>query len=412
MTTNITRRGALALGTAGVAAGFGRARAQAPAEVKVAVLAPMSGPWARQGILMRMGAEMAIDDINASGGIRSMGGAKMKLIVYDAGDSAEKAKNAAQRMVAQEPDVIGGSGSWLSSFTLAVTEVTERAELPWLTLSYADSITTRGFRYVFQCSPTADTQAIQALPAIMELSQRATGRRFTRLGIVVDNTAAPQNFVKPIRESEAARHGLTIVVDETFTPPLPDATPIVQRIRSSRPEVLLLLPTNVPDDKVILDKLNEFGLGRGRLPMVANGGHIGTPELLNVVGKEILEGLIGTMANWPGKGQEDLARRFTERTREPWMGQDSIMTYADMMILKEAAERAGSTDRRRVAEAIRGFDLRDEGPARLFPSRRLAFDERGRLRDAQLVLIQWRNGAPQAVAPAHVATSDLIWPRS
>ena len=123
------------------------------------MLVPLSGPWARQGILEQMGARMAIDDINNAGGIKALGGAKLKLIEYDTGDSAEKAKDAAQRMIAQEPDLVGGFGCWLSTFTLAATEVTERAELPWLTLSYSDPITGRGFKYVFQSSPTADAQA-------------------------------------------------------------------------------------------------------------------------------------------------------------------------------------------------------------------------------------------------------------
>ena len=120
------------------------------------MLVPLSGPWARQGILEQMGARMAIDDINNAGGIKALGGAKLRLIEYDTGDSAEKAKDAAQRMIAQEPDLVGGFGCWLSTFTLAATEVTERAELPWLTLSYSDLITGRGFKYVFQSSPTAD----------------------------------------------------------------------------------------------------------------------------------------------------------------------------------------------------------------------------------------------------------------
>jgi branched-chain amino acid transport system substrate-binding protein len=121
-------------------------------EVKVALIAPFSGPWARQGDLMLKGAQMAVDAINAQGGIKALGGAKMKIVVIDAGDSIEKAKNAAQRMVAQESDVVGCTGAWLSSFTLAVTEVTERAELPCVTLSYSDQITARGFRYIFQTS--------------------------------------------------------------------------------------------------------------------------------------------------------------------------------------------------------------------------------------------------------------------
>ena len=147
MTHRLTRRSAVkGLAVSAAALGLpsiGRAQAQS---VKIAMIAPMSGPWARQGQLLRMGADLAVEDINARGGIKSLGGAKLQLLPFDAGDSAEKAKNAAQRMLAQEPDLVAASGAWLSSFTLAVSEVTERAELPLLTLSYADQITARGFR--------------------------------------------------------------------------------------------------------------------------------------------------------------------------------------------------------------------------------------------------------------------------
>ena len=150
---------AAAAGIAGIAAlGADPAIAQ-PKEVKVAVAVPLSGPWARNGELHLKGAQLAVDDINAAGGIKALGGAKLKLIVVDSGDSAEKAKNAAQRLLSQEPDLVGGTGAFVSSFTLAITEVTERAQLPWLTLSYSDQITGRGYQYVFQTSPTASKMA-------------------------------------------------------------------------------------------------------------------------------------------------------------------------------------------------------------------------------------------------------------
>src|SRR5215470_8061363 len=90
------RRTALKLGLAGAATAVAprRARAQTPKEVKIALVVPLSGPWARQGILEQMGAELAIEDVNNSGGIKALGGAKMKLVLYDTGDTAEKAKNA------------------------------------------------------------------------------------------------------------------------------------------------------------------------------------------------------------------------------------------------------------------------------------------------------------------------------
>ena len=57
-------------------------------EVKVALSVPLSGPWARNGELHLKGAQMAVEDINAAGGVKALGGAKFKLIVSDAGDSA------------------------------------------------------------------------------------------------------------------------------------------------------------------------------------------------------------------------------------------------------------------------------------------------------------------------------------
>lgn len=212
------------------------AYAQQPKTVKIGIIVPLSGAWARQGQLVKMGAETAVDEINASGGIKALGGAKIELIAADAGDSAEKAKNAAQRLIAQEPDLVGGMGSWLSTFTLAVTEVTERANVPWLTLSYADSLTGRGFKYVFQSSPPAGQQSTQAMETIVALSKAATGKTPKTAGTIGDNTASPVSFLKPMREGGLAKHGMKIVVDETYTPPLSDATPLVQKIRSSRPE--------------------------------------------------------------------------------------------------------------------------------------------------------------------------------
>src|SRR5437660_9074105 len=150
---SLTRRtvisGAAAVGLSTIA------RAQQPAEVKVGLIVPLSGIYTRPGQVMRMGAEMGIEHINAQGGIKALGGAKLKLVVIDCGDTTEKAKNAAQRMVAQDTDLVAATGAYLSSFTLAVTEVTERAQLPVLTLSYPGPLTERGFRVISQTAAPA-----------------------------------------------------------------------------------------------------------------------------------------------------------------------------------------------------------------------------------------------------------------
>jgi len=412
MLSPMGRRTALKMGLAGAATALTPrfARAQNPREVKIALVVPLSGPWARQGILEQMGAELAIDDVNNAGGIKALGGAKMKLVLYDTGDTAEKAKNAAQRLVAQEPDVVGGIGCWLSSFTLAVTEVTERAELPWLTLSYSDLITGRGFKYIFQSSPTADAQATALLPRIVDLASKSTGARPTKVAFVGDNSAAVVSFMKPIREHVAKDLALTIVADETYTPPLADATTLVQKIRSGRPDFIVCQSTNVGDDKLLLDKFAERGITPSTIPLVGGGGHWTVPELVKVAGKEHLEGMIVGLANWPGKDLGDLEKRFMAKTGEPWFGHDSIFPYAHVMIFKEALERTASTDRKKLGEMMHKIDLKD-GPARFFPDGRVKYDEKGRRVGAELCIVQWQKGRPVAVHPDNIAVAKAVWPK-
>ncbi len=405
----LMRNVATALAALGLAFAAPAVLAQAK-EVKVGLIAPLSGPWARQGELMLKGATMAIDDINNGGGIKSMGGAKLKLVTADAGDSTEKAKNAAQRFVASEPDMVGATGAWLSSFTLAVTEVTERAEMPILTLSYSDQITARGFKYVFQTSPTAGAQSLGAMPAIVDLGKVATGQQMKTLGIIMDNSASPVSFTKPMREGGLEKLGVKLSMDEIFTPPLADATSVVQKVRSTRPEAVLLLPTNVPDSKLILEKMNELGLGRGRIPMISNGAPMASPEMLKLVGKDLLEGMLIIIANWTQKGQDKLIADFKKRTGEPWMTQDSLSSYGDMWILKEALEKAGVADRKKVADAIRVMDTKD-GPSKYYPGGRIKFEDNGRRAGAGIMIIQWQNGEPVTVYPTEIALAKPVWPK-
>jgi branched-chain amino acid transport system substrate-binding protein len=397
------------LGAASLAAS-GTAVAQQPKAVKIGVIVPLSGAWARQGQLVKMGAETAVSEINAAGGIRALGGAKLELVALDAGDTPEKAKNAAQRLIAQEPDVVGGMGAWLSSFTLAVTEATERAELPWFTLSYADSITTRGFKYVFQSSPTGGTQSTQAVPTIVEIGKSATGAPPKTAGVIGDNTASPISFLKPMREGGLAKLGMKIVMDETFTPPLSDATPLVQKIRSARPEFLVFVTTTINDLKLGLEKLNEFRLAKGAIPIIANGAHMGAPEVLKNVPAELIEGLMFIVANWQLKGHERINDMFTKATGEPWITQDGLAGYGHTWIIKEALERAGAADKRKVAEVVRKLDLK-EGPAAVAFPGGVKFDENGRRLGAQVVIAQWQGGRPLSVYPLDRALAKAIWPK-
>jgi len=393
---------------AALLAGFmglaGPAGAAEPQPVSVGLIAPMSGIYARYGQVMRMGAEMAVKDINDQGGVKALGGAPLKLEIIDSGDSTEKAKSAAQRMVADYPQLVAGTGAYLSSFTLAVTEVTERARLPMLTLSYSDLITDRGFKYIFQTSAPAGRQAEIALPSILELAEKSSGKRPRTVAILTDNTAASLSTVKALKGGLLEKNGLELVVDETFTPPLSDASSLVQRVRSRRPDLVFFLPTVISDAKLILEKMNETNV---RIPVISFGIAIAEPEVLNTVSPDLLNGVMSAVGNWGAKGQEKLIERMKTEYKEPWMTQNAISTYGDMWVMKAALEKAGKADREVVAQAMRALD---EGRSPYFPGGELKFDEAGHRVGATLTVIQWQDGVPVTVFPEEQAIAKAIWP--
>ena len=106
-----------------------------------------------------------------------------------------------------------------------------------LTLSYSDLLTDRGFKYIFQTAATAGSQSEQGLPQLMKLAEAASGKRpKTRCDRSMDNTATSVATAKMLKEKLFAQElGLQLVMDEVWTPPLADATPLIQKVRVGAP---------------------------------------------------------------------------------------------------------------------------------------------------------------------------------
>ena len=402
-TATIGRRTAIGLGLATGAAAIARA---APKPVKIGMLMPFSGPWAREGALERLGAEMAIADVNAAGGIEALGGRKLVLVPYDTQGTTETAKEGAERMIADHPDLPIALGCWLSTFTLAATEVSERAKLPWITHGYADAITSRGFHYVFDTSAPASYQAAHTVPALLAMAH-AVGKTPKRVAMIGDNTAASVSFTKPLREHVLKSLGLKLVLDETYTPPLADASSLVEPLRAAHADFLLLSSSNVPDDKLMLDALHEFGLS-GHLPALTEGGHMVAPEVVQTTGPAIVQGMMAVVTNWPGPGTAELVKRFIARTKEPWMGQESTFAYGHIMMLRYLMEHGSAPTKSGFEQGLRKINI-TTGPATYFPGHRLQFDANGLRIGAKLVIVQWQNGVPVPVYPPDTATAKAIW---
>jgi len=409
----VTRRGVLIGGTTAAAALAvpNILRAQS-GDIKIACVSELTGPVARSGGQVRMGAVLAVEDINKSGGIKALGGRKIQLITEDAGENPQRARAAAQRVVSDHPDLVAGTGAFLSSWSLAITEVTERAQVPWVANGWGDAITERGFKFVVNTVPLGSKVSVESIRALMGLAQKQTGSRPKTVGFIYDNSAYSLSFMDPLHKPGTLDSlGLKSVMDQVYTPGLSDATPLIQNVRNTRPEFLWLNTANASDAKLIIEKLSEYGFGGGKIPVVAPGSYFGDPAMAKLLGPDKLESMIHIATNWDSAKKKDVMADLSKRANEPWMNQDCLSAYGSLLLIKDALERAKTTDKEAVMAAMLATDT-TTGPAEYFPGERLSFDEKGRIRDNTVVMFQWQNGRPLTVYPQSNAYAPLIWPKA
>ena len=196
------------------------------------------------------------------------------------------------------------------------------------------------------------------MPTALELAEKATGKRPKTIGILQDNTASPVSFGKYLREGGGLeKAGLKAVVDQIFTPPLSDATPLVEQGPLGQARFRAAAEFGDAGRASWSSKSStSSSSARGKIPLVGNGAPFGSPELLTTIGPELLEGFLFSVANWPLKGQEEFIERFKKRTGEPFATQDALCGYGHTWILKEGA---GGRRSRRQAQGRRG-DPQDE----------------------------------------------------
>ncbi|WP_395105073.1 ABC transporter substrate-binding protein [Actinomadura sp. SCN-SB] len=368
-------------------------------EAHIALVLPISGPFSRQGNLVKRGAEMAADEINAAGGLKALGGAKIVLDAHDAGGTVETAVSAANRALARNRPT-AGIGAWASSLTLGVTEVAERKRVPWLTVSFADQITARGFTYVYQTSPVSSLSARDGLKGFQEIAADA-GHPVRTVALVGDNTAASQGFLDAVKTKVAPALGLKVITTQQWTPPLREGSSIANALVKAKPDAIIYSPATFSDSSVALRAFDQFGVDA---PIIGNGAALVLPEYLKNLGGNRVEGLMTVVGGHPGKGTEDLVSKFSERTGEPFMTQDALSGYYHVWLIKEAIEAAKSSDPTAVNNALKRIDLR-EGPAATMSGGRVRFDESGRRKEATPLIVQWQDGKPVTVWPADAAVA-------
>ncbi len=214
----ITRRAGLKGLMAGAAAvampSIGRSQ---QGDIVIGAPNSLTGGLGELGTRAAWGLQLATDQINRDGGIKSLGGAKLKLVIADTtSENPTQAASLTRRMIDQEGAVVI-AGATASAMTLAAQVEAEKSQVPLITNSYADGIVTRGYKYTFKLTPQGGAIWNWSMSSAYEMWKASKGSPPKTAAIFMSNDA-----VGLVVQKQLPEHAKTLNLEVPFSTGLPD----------------------------------------------------------------------------------------------------------------------------------------------------------------------------------------------
>jgi branched-chain amino acid transport system substrate-binding protein len=398
----ITRRSFLrAAGSAGAALGFPAVVRAQGREIKVGHVHPLSGFLAFDGGLVTNGLTLAVEEINAGGGIKSQGGARIALSGGDTQGKVEVGMAEAERLIRDGAAVV--MGPYQSPVAYAVSQLCEKERTPFvITVAVADNVTERGFEYTFRVQPNARAMAQRTLDHLAELA-KASGTPVKTLSMLHEDGLFGTSIAGHV-ERHAKSLGMELGLKVPYSFRTPDVTTEVTKIKAGRADVVLV-SGYYGDGLLIARTATELRLEARAVMGIANGG-FSNPKFL--ADQPQLADLILDGNYWHNPRSERAGRvmeAYRKRFNAP-MSSHSVQAYAAMMVVRDALERAGSPDRARIREALAGTKLADH----ILPQGPIQFDKTGENVNAQPALLQNQGGRTVVIGPSQFAEAKAVFP--
>lgn len=368
-----------------------------PKSINIGVVVPLSGANAQFGINSRQGIELVADEINAAGGIKSLGGAKINLIVADSTSTPTTAASVAQRLITQN-DCVAILGAFASSLTLAISEVTERRGIPLLTMSFSDQVTGRGFKNIFQVTSKGSVIGKAQFDGAIALTSTSQ-KKIEKIAILYEDTAYGTSQAAGLRAAAKAANA-EIVMDDAYPLGISDVTPLINKLRNSGAQIVF--PVSYLNDSLMI--IRTMRQQQIDLPIVGGAAGYVIPDFAKGLGN-YAEGVLSVSpANY------DLATEFTERYRKrfgAFMVHEALEHAVLMDVLAQAIEKAKSTKPSDVRNALSSTKF-TEGWAKAMTGGAVKFDESGLNTLAEPVMVQWQKNELVTVWPKSLAKGKAI----
>ena len=401
---NVTRRKFLQTTALGATAAAGALSAPAALRaqgggVKIGVLHPVSGALSYSGQQGRLGATMAIDEINGAGGIKALGGAKIDPIFGDAQSTPDGGNAEVEKM--NEAGVCAVVGGYASAICLSATQTAARYDLPYVVdVGVVDSIVTRGLKNTFRFGPGFGVIAKTALDNLVSINDQA-GKPAKTVMIVHEDSAFGAGLAK-LLNTQLPDRGFQVL--ETIPHPTPtrEFENVVLKIKAQNPD--LVIPANYYNEYVLLARTMQQQRVRQKGIYSVLGGAASSYKFV----KEFPEAAqyIMDCNHWfDPKNPKALALKKKVEDKGQFYTYEVYMNYSCILLLADAIERAVSTDRGRITIALASSTFSGHvmpyGPTKFID---------GQNQGAAPVNTQVQGNNIQVILPAAFASAKTIFP--
>jgi len=367
------------------------------AGVKLGILHPVSGALSYSGTQGRLGAALAVEEINTDGGIKGLG--KIDAILGDALSTPEGGTAEVEKMnSAGVTCIIGG---YASAVCLAVSQAAARYELPYVVdVGVADAIVTRGLKNTFRFGPGFGTISKTALDNLATIND-AAGRPAKTVMIVHEDSLFGSGLAK-LLNAQLPQHGFEIL--ETIPHPTPtrDFNNVVLKMKAQNPD--LVIPANYYNEYVLLARTMQQQRVRPKGIYSVLGGAASSYKFV----KEFPDAAkyIMDCNHWfDPRNPKALALKKKVEDRGQFYTYEVYMNYSSVLLVADALSRAGAADRGKLTAALESSTFSGHvmpyGPTKFV---------NGQNQGAAPVNTQVLDNDIKVVLPANFAQAKLVFP--
>ncbi len=392
------------------------APARAADDIVIGLVYPLSGNAAQVGLDAKSAFETEVDIINGThdklpmllgegGGLPKLGGAHLKLVFADSQNDPQKARAEAERLITQD-HVVAIVGSYSSSTAATISQVTERYEIPYISVDNSSpALTKRGLKWFFRTTANDETTS-QAMYDFFADTGKATGRPVKSVSLFYEDSIFGTDSSNNQRLLAKAAN-IPVTADIRYRANSPSLSSEAQRLKAANADVIM--PSSYTSDALLIVRsMNEIGYK----PKAVMAQAAGFADLDFLKGAGPLADGMFTRSNYAGDAAKSrpaipAVNALYKAKANRDLNDNTAREITGLQVLADAINRAGSVKPADLRNALVATDLK--GTDLIMPWKGVKFDATGQNTLGNPVIQEIKGGTFHTVWPADVATMPVDW---